>query len=165
MLGAVLKDVEVILVEVGDDSLMAVANGGVQGDQGIANADGLILVLMAGAGLLVRSFWKLTTLDPGFNPRNVLAARIWLRVPRAEQAAGLVLNPAGYTTTSVAILDALQTIEAPVIEVHITNIHAREPFRRHSYISRVARAVVCGFGTEGYALAITGIAALIGAKE
>jgi 3-dehydroquinate dehydratase-2 len=89
----------------------------------------------------------------------------WIHQARAEQAAGLVLNPAGYTTTSVAILDALQTIEAPVIEVHITNIHAREPFRRHSYISRVARAVVCGFGTEGYALAITGIAALIEAKE
>lgn len=83
----------------------------------------------------------------------------------AEKAAGLLINPAGYTTTSVAILDALQSMEAPVIEVHITNIHAREPFRRHSYVSRVARAVVCGFGVEGYVLAITGLAAMIGAKE
>jgi len=89
----------------------------------------------------------------------------WIHQARAERAAGLVINPAGYTTTSVAILDALQTMQAPVVEVHITNIHAREPFRRHSYISRVARAVVCGFGIDGYALAIAGVAALIGAKE
>jgi 3-dehydroquinate dehydratase II len=89
----------------------------------------------------------------------------WIHQARSEKAAGLVINPAGYTTTSVAILDALYTIEAPVIEVHITNIHARESFRRHSYVSRVARAVVCGFGVEGYALAISGLAAMIGVKE
>jgi len=53
---------------------------------------------------------------------------------------------------------------APVIEVHITNIHKREDFRRHSYVSLAARAVICGFGVEGYALAITGLAALVGAK-
>jgi 3-dehydroquinate dehydratase II len=89
----------------------------------------------------------------------------WIHQARAAKAAGLIINPAGYTTTSVAILDALYTIEAPVIEVHITNIHARESFRRHSYVSRAARAVVCGFGIDGYALAIAGLAALIGAKE
>jgi 3-dehydroquinate dehydratase-2 len=89
----------------------------------------------------------------------------WIQEARAEKAAGLIINPAGYTTTSVAILDALYTMEAPVIEVHITNIHAREPFRRHSYVSKAARAVICGFGVEGYALAIAGLAAMIGAKE
>ena len=83
---------------------------------------------------------------------------------RAKKAAGLVINPAGYTTTSVAILDALLTMEAPVVEVHITNIHAREKFRRHSYVSLAARAVVCGMGVQGYALAITGIAGMIGAE-
>jgi 3-dehydroquinate dehydratase II len=88
----------------------------------------------------------------------------WIQEARAKKAAGLIINPAGYTTTSVAILDALHTIETPVIEVHITNIHARESFRRDSYVSRVARAVVCGFGIEGYALAITGLAALTGAN-
>src|SRR5579859_3428664 len=67
----------------------------------------------------------------------------WIQKARAANAVGLILNPAGYTTTSVAILDALQTMEVPVIEVHITNIHARESFRRHSYVSRVARAVIC----------------------
>lgn len=88
----------------------------------------------------------------------------WIQEARAEKAVGLIINPAGFTTTSVAILDALLTMEAPVIEVHITNIHKREAFRRHSYVSRAARAVICGFGIEGYALAITGIAALISVK-
>jgi len=88
----------------------------------------------------------------------------WIHEAYAEKAAGLVINPAGFTTTSVAILDALHVLKAPVIEVHITNIHAREEFRRHSYVSTVARAVICGFGIEGYALAISGLAALTGAK-
>ena len=89
----------------------------------------------------------------------------WINEARAEKAAGLLLNPAGHTTTSVAILDALLAMESPVVEVHISNIHAREEFRRHSYISRAARAVVCGFGINGYALAIAGLASLLGAKE
>jgi len=76
-----------------------------------------------------------------------------------------VINPAGYTTTSVAILDAIYAVQLPTIEVHITNIHQREEFRHHSYISKGAKAVLCGFGVEGYALAIAGLAALIGAKS
>jgi 3-dehydroquinate dehydratase II len=89
----------------------------------------------------------------------------WINEARAEKAAGLIINPAGHTTTSVAILDALLTMESPVVEVHITNIHAREEFRRHSYVSRAAKAVICGFGINGYALAIAGLASLLGAKE
>jgi 3-dehydroquinate dehydratase-2 len=84
---------------------------------------------------------------------------------RANKAVGLIINPAGLTTTSIAILDALLTIEVPVIEVHITNIHAREEFRQNSYVSLAARAVAAGFGIQGYALAITGIASMIDAKE
>jgi 3-dehydroquinate dehydratase II len=85
----------------------------------------------------------------------------WIQQARAENAVGLVINPAGYGHTSVAILDALATLEAPIIEVHISNIHAREPFRRRTYVSQVARGVLCGFGISGYALAIDGLAALI----
>ncbi len=84
----------------------------------------------------------------------------WLQEARAEKAAGVVLNPAGYTTTSVAILDAILAIGMPVIEVHISNIHAREPFRHRSYVSKAAKAVICGFGVEGYGLAIDGLAGL-----
>ena len=89
----------------------------------------------------------------------------WIQEARAEKAAGLVINPAGYGHTSVAILDALAALEAPVIEIHISNVHARESFRRRTYVSRVARAVLCGFGIHGYALAIDGLAALIDAKS
>ena len=89
----------------------------------------------------------------------------WIQQARAEKAVGLIINPAGFTTTSVAILDALITMEAPVVEVHISNIHKREPFRRRSYVSQVARAVICGFGVDGYVLAVDGLAAMIGAKD
>jgi 3-dehydroquinate dehydratase II len=88
----------------------------------------------------------------------------WINEARAEKVAGLIINPAGYTTTSIAILDALLAMEAPVVEIHISNIHAREEFRHHSYVSKAARAVICGFGIEGYALAIAGLASLIGVK-
>jgi 3-dehydroquinate dehydratase-2 len=76
-----------------------------------------------------------------------------------------VINPAGYTSTSIAILDALLAVSLPVIEIHITNIHARESFRQKSYISKAAKAVIAGFGIDGYALAIIGLAGLVGAKE
>jgi 3-dehydroquinate dehydratase II len=87
----------------------------------------------------------------------------WLQEARQE-AAGVIINPAGFTTTSVAILDAILAVGIPVIEVHITNIHAREDFRHHSYVSKAAKAVICGFGIEGYGLAIDGLAALLGSK-
>jgi 3-dehydroquinate dehydratase II len=89
----------------------------------------------------------------------------WIQKARAGNAAGIVINPAGYTHTSVAILDALAAVQAPVIEVHISNIHARESFRRRSYVSQVARAVICGFGIDGYRLAITGLAGMIDSKD
>jgi 3-dehydroquinate dehydratase-2 len=89
----------------------------------------------------------------------------WIHEARDKQAAGLIINPAGYTHTSVAILDALLALDAPIVEVHISNIHTREAFRRHSYVSKAARAVVCGFGVEGYALAIKGLAGMLGAKN
>ena len=88
----------------------------------------------------------------------------WIQEAR-EKAVGTVLNPAGYTTTSVAILDAILAAGVPVVEVHITNIHAREEFRHHSYISKAARAVICGFGVTGYTLAISGLAAMVGAAQ
>ena len=87
----------------------------------------------------------------------------WIQEAARDKALGIVINPAGYTTTSVAILDAILAVKIPVIEVHISNIHARESFRQHSYVSRAARAVICGFGIEGYALAIVGLAAMVGA--
>lgn len=89
----------------------------------------------------------------------------WIQEAGAKKASGIIINPAGYTTTSIAILDALLALSIPVIEVHITNIHARESFRQNSYVSKAAKAVMAGFGIEGYALAIAGLAGMIGAKE
>jgi len=88
----------------------------------------------------------------------------WFHEAKQKQVAGIVINPAGYSHTSVAILDAISAVGIPTIEVHITNIHQREEYRHHSYISKGAKAVICGFGVEGYALAIQGLASLIGAK-
>jgi 3-dehydroquinate dehydratase II len=89
----------------------------------------------------------------------------WIQEARARHAAGVVINPAGYSHTSVAILDALLALDAPVVEVHISDIRTREPFRRHSYVSQAARAVICGLGIDGYARAIDDLAAMIGVKD
>ena len=83
----------------------------------------------------------------------------------AKHAAGIVINAGAYTHTSVAIRDAIAAIAVPVIEVHISNVFARESFRHHSDIAPVAKASLCGFGIEGYALAIEGLAAMIDARQ
>jgi 3-dehydroquinate dehydratase-2 len=84
----------------------------------------------------------------------------WVQECRGK-AAGIVINPAGYTNTSIALMDALLAVELPVIEVHITNMHRREEFRHHSYVSRAATGVICGLGVGGYALALTAMADLL----
>jgi 3-dehydroquinate dehydratase-2 len=88
----------------------------------------------------------------------------WIHGAR-ERAAAIVINPAAFTHTSVAILDALNAFDGPIIEVHISNVHKREAFRHHSFVSAVASGVIVGCGTEGYALALRRIATLIGKKK
>lgn len=86
-------------------------------------------------------------------------------IDRIQAARGtadaIVINPAAYTHTSVALLDALSAFEGPVIEVHISNVHRREPFRRHSYVSLAASGVIAGCGTQGYVLALHRLARLL----
>jgi 3-dehydroquinate dehydratase II len=84
----------------------------------------------------------------------------WIHEAR-ERASGIVINPAAFTHTSVAILDALNACEFPIIEVHISNVHRREAFRHHSYVSMAASGVIAGFGTQGYLLALQRLARLI----
>lgn len=81
------------------------------------------------------------------------------------KAAGIVINAGAYTHTSVAILDALMAAEVPAIEVHISNIHKRDAFRHHSYISAAAAGIVVGFGIQGYVLALKGLAGLLEGKK
>jgi 3-dehydroquinate dehydratase-2 len=78
-----------------------------------------------------------------------------------EEASGLIINAAAYSHTSIAIHDALKLLDAPIIEVHGTNIHKREAFRHHSYVSSVAHGTICGFGGHGYILALDAMRALL----
>ena len=73
---------------------------------------------------------------------------------KSDETAFIIINPAGYTHTSVALRDALAAAAIPFIEVHLSNVHAREPFRHHSYFSDLARGVICGLGAQGYELAL-----------
>jgi 3-dehydroquinate dehydratase-2 len=84
----------------------------------------------------------------------------WIHEAR-EDGAGIVINPAAFTHTSVALLDALNTFEGPVIECHISQVHRREAFRHHSYVSMRSDGVIAGFGTQGYQLGLRRIAKLI----
>ncbi len=84
----------------------------------------------------------------------------WLHEANADRAKGVILNPGGYTHTSVALHDAVKAITVPVVEVHLSNPHAREPFRHRSYVGKAARGTVAGFGALGYLLALDAVAKL-----
>jgi len=88
----------------------------------------------------------------------------WIQDAR-NGMAGIVINAGAYTHTSIAILDALKACGLPVVEVHLSNIFGREPFRHHSYVSLAATGLVCGFGGLGYSLALEAIAQLIAADQ
>lgn len=85
----------------------------------------------------------------------------WIQEARTS-AAGIIINAGGLTHTSVSILDALRAAEKPVIEVHLSNIHARETYRHHSYISAAASGVIVGLGVDGYEFALHALARRIG---
>lgn len=96
-----------------------------------------------------------------FRQSNDEGALVNLIQKAVKSHAGIVINPAGYGTTSVAILDALMICPFPIIELHISNIFKREAFRHPTYVSRAARGVICGFGAHGYLLALDAMARLI----
>ncbi len=87
----------------------------------------------------------------------------WIQEARGEHDA-IILNAGAYTHTSIAILDALAAVDLPVVEVHLSNIFRREPFRHHSYVSTIAKGVICGFGSHGYVLALQAVSRLIDAQ-
>jgi 3-dehydroquinate dehydratase II len=88
----------------------------------------------------------------------------WVQEARV-MARGIVINPAGFTTTSIALMDALLACDMPIVEVHITNIHRREEFRQHSYVSKAATGVIAGMGITGYALAIEALSEILEGGE
>jgi 3-dehydroquinate dehydratase-2 len=88
----------------------------------------------------------------------------WVQEAR-DKASGIILNAGAYSHTSIALLDALQAAELPVIEVHLSNIFRREPYRQHSYMSLAAKGVICGLGPKGYELALDAMADLLAAPR
>ncbi len=96
-----------------------------------------------------------------FNQSNSEAEIIGWIHDAINGAAGIIINPAAFTHTSLAILDALKMVGAPVIELHISNPHTRESFRHHSYVTIAATGLICGFGVNGYVLAIDAMADLL----
>jgi 3-dehydroquinate dehydratase-2 len=100
-------------------------------------------------------------LDVVFRQTNVEGELVnWIQEARTK-AAGVLLNAGAYTHTSVAILDAIRATTMPVIEVHLSNPFAREQFRHHSFVSPVAKGVICGFGAQSYVLAIDALAGVL----
>lgn len=97
-------------------------------------------------------------LELAFHQSNHEGALVdWIQSAR-ESADAIIINPAGYSFTSIAILDAIKAFDGPVIELHISNIHARDEYHRHSKISSAATAVICGLGPHGYIAAIHAVA-------
>lgn len=116
----------------------------VYGAQTLAQIDAELGVMAADAGVKLVSFQS--------NHEGALVDRI--QAARGDGTRFILINPAAYTHTSVAIRDALAAVALPFIEVHLSNIHRRESFRHHSYVSELAVGVICGLGANGYRLAL-----------
>lgn len=101
-------------------------------------------------------------LDVDFRQSNHEGELISLIHDAFDRHTGMVINAGGYTHTSVALHDAVKLFPGPVVEVHLSNIFTREPFRHHSYLSPVVDGVICGLGAQGYALALQAVRALLG---
>jgi 3-dehydroquinate dehydratase-2 len=96
-----------------------------------------------------------------FRQSNVEGELIsWIQEARGN-AAGIIINPAAYSHTSIALMDAIHALDIPVIEVHLSNIHKREAFRHHSYVSHAADGVICGLGFAGYRLALIALSDIL----
>ncbi len=95
------------------------------------------------------------------NAEHVLIERI--HAARSDGTAFILINPGAFTHTSIALRDALAGVAVPFIELHLSNVHAREPFRQHSYLSDIAVGVICGFGADSYRLALTAALSRLGA--
>jgi len=128
-------------------NLLGTREPGIYGGETLADVEALCQATASECGLVV-----------DFRQSNHEGELItWIHEARGT-ADAIVINPAGYSHTSVAIADALKAVGLPVAEVHISNIHQRESFRHHSFVSAVAFGVICGFGTAGYRMALMALA-------
>jgi 3-dehydroquinate dehydratase-2 len=125
-------------------NLLGTREPAVYGSTTIAQIDASLRELAASAGAVLDCAQS--------NHEGVLIDRIHLA--REQGVSGIIINPGGLTHTSVALRDALAAVDIPVVEVHLSNVHRREEFRRHSYVSGVAVGVIAGLGAEGYRAAL-----------
>jgi len=125
-------------------NLLGVREPGIYGPTTLAQIDAELAQIAADAGAKLQSFQS--------NHEGALIDRI--HATRSDGTGHVIINPGGLTHTSVALRDALSAVALPFIEVHLSNIHRREPFRHHSYLSDVALGVICGLGPNGYRLAL-----------
>ncbi|WP_340247535.1 type II 3-dehydroquinate dehydratase [Sulfitobacter pontiacus] len=114
---------------------------------------------LADVEALCREKAKTLGFDVAFEQSNHEGALIDLIHAAKGKHAGIVLNAGAYTHTSIALMDAIASVELPVVEVHLSNIHAREAFRHRSYIAPVALGQICGFGAQGYLMALDALEA------
>jgi 3-dehydroquinate dehydratase-2 len=128
-------------------NLLGTREPDVYGRATLADIDGKLAALAAELGVTIESFQS--------NHEGALIDRI--HAAAREGVAGILINPGAFTHTSIALRDALSAVSLPAIEVHLTNIHARESFRRRSHIAPVVVAQVAGFGADGYSLALRGL--------
>ena len=125
-------------------NLLGTREPGVYGSVTLAQIDEELNRMAAQAGVALHTFQS--------NHEGALVDRV--QAARHDDTQAIVINPAAYTHTSVALRDALAAVALPFIEVHLSNIHRREPFRHHSYFSDLAEGVICGLGAAGYRLAL-----------
>lgn len=125
-------------------NLLGLREPGIYGSETLADVESLAQGVAADAGASLLCFQS--------NHEGALIDRI--QAARTEGIDAIVINPGGLTHTSVALRDALAAVAIPFIEVHISNIHQREAFRHHSFLSGIAKGVICGLGIEGYRAAI-----------
>jgi len=137
------ESIRILVVHGPNLNLLGTREPEVYGRTSLAEIDADLAVLAKGLGCEVECFQS--------NHEGALIDRIQEAIGSAD---GIVINPAGYTHTSVALRDALTAADLPVIEVHLSNVHVREHFRRHSYVSGVAVGVISGLGAEGYRMAV-----------
>ena len=125
-------------------NLLGTREPGVYGSTTLPDIERELTQMAAEAGARLESFQS--------NHEGALIDRV--QAARADGTEFIVINPAGFTHSSVALRDALAAVAIPFVEVHLSNIHRREPFRHHSYFSDLAEGVICGLGAQGYALAL-----------
>jgi 3-dehydroquinate dehydratase-2 len=132
-------------------NLLGMREPDIYGKETLAEVDAKLVRFGAEVGLYIETFQS--------NHEGALIDRI--QQAKSAGFSALIINPGGYTHTSVALRDAIAGVELPTMEVHLSNIHARETFRHHSYIAPVAIGQICGLGTIGYELAIRGLLARV----